>query len=450
MTGDETFRSEIAGRLHPLIRSLPAGLRDPLITRISVRDPGLTRSADEAAMILRPLTDVMPTPMLEQQLAASRSVAVAPELINGMRRTPAPRPSRKPSVPALPSDLVRDALEIARGMPSFAAAEILVFLAPMLSGDAREQARQVARAIELRRWQAEPLWRLLEPGTSRTWAGVAECLRITLEIPGLQHFQPLIDEMAVTLGLQPDPGLLPTVDDFLRSDCDEKDIAAAMPLMLALGGRDAREQAEQVISDLAAWFGVQHAPGGTAAEAEAPGWFMMADAASGGAELIEAFAVRRNWPAVQSLLGCLIPGASPCSALAWAVAGITVRAAGRLDIFLERVRAGFAAAEVAGFDETGFRVDGRLHWVHCARIGKYTLLMMHPKRGRQAMEAMGILPSFAGIAVHDAWAPYDTYAAPDHQLCSAHALRELQAVTDAAPDGQWCWATQAAEEITAM
>jgi transposase len=132
------------------------------------------------------------------------------------------------------------------------------------------------------------------------------------------------------------------------------------------------------------------------------------------------------------------------------VAGITARAAGRLDGFLERVRDNIAAAEVAGFDETGFRVDGRLHWVHCARTGKYTLFMVHPKRGRQAMEAMGILPSFAGIAVHDAWAPYDTYTGPDHQLCCAHALRELQAVTDAAPPGQWCWATQAAEALTMM
>jgi transposase len=126
------------------------------------------------------------------------------------------------------------------------------------------------------------------------------------------------------------------------------------------------------------------------------------------------------------------------------VAGITARAVGRLDSFLERVRDTIAAAEVAGPGETGFRVDGRLHWVHCARTGKYTLLMVHHKRGRQAMEAMGIVPSFAGIAVHDAWAPYDTYAAPDHQLCCAHALRELQAVTDAAPAGQWCWAAQAA------
>jgi transposase len=105
---------------------------------------------------------------------------------------------------------------------------------------------------------------------------------------------------------------------------------------------------------------------------------------------------------------------------------------------------------VAGCDETGFRVEGRLAWVHCARTGKYTLLTVHAKRGTEAMKAMGVLPSFAGVAVHDAWAPYDSYTAPDHQLCCAHAQRELQAVTDAAPQGQWCWAAQAAEAITAM
>ncbi len=132
------------------------------------------------------------------------------------------------------------------------------------------------------------------------------------------------------------------------------------------------------------------------------------------------------------------------------VAGITARAAGRLGGFLERAREQIAASPVAGFDETGFRVEGRLHWVHCARTGRYTLLMVHPRRGKKAMEAMGVLPSFAGVAVHDAWAPYDTYTAPEHQLCCAHALRELQAITDVAPEGAWCWAAQAAEAITGM
>jgi hypothetical protein len=138
----------------------------------------------------------------------------------------------------------------------------------------------------------------------------------------------------------------------------------------------------------------------------------------------------------------------PCSS--GTVAALTARAAGRLDGFLEHVRGQIAASEAAGSGETGFGVDGKLAWVYCARTGKYTLLMVHPKRGTEAMQAMGVLGSFAGVAVHDAWAPYDTYATPDHQLCCAHALRELQAVTDATPEGQWCWATQAAEALTRM
>ena len=132
------------------------------------------------------------------------------------------------------------------------------------------------------------------------------------------------------------------------------------------------------------------------------------------------------------------------------VAAITARAAGKLDGFLEHAREQIAASPVAGFDETGFRVEGKLAWVHCARTGKYTLLMVHPRRGKQAIEAMGVLPSFAGVAVHDAWAPYDSYTGAGHQLCCAHALRELQAVTDTARPGEWCWATQAAEALTAM
>ena len=70
---------------------------------------------------------------------------------------------------------------------------------------------------------------------------------------------------------------------------------------------------------------------------------------------------------------------------------------------------------------------------------------MH-QRGREAIDAAGVLPAFRGIAVHDAWAPYDGYAGlAGHALCNAHALRELQAVIDAALAGQWCWAAQAAD-----
>jgi transposase len=82
--------------------------------------------------------------------------------------------------------------------------------------------------------------------------------------------------------------------------------------------------------------------------------------------------------------------------------------------------------------------------VRCARTGQYTLLMVRPGRGKEAIEAMSVLPAFTGVAVHDAWAPCD---GADHQLCCARALQELRAVADAAPGGQWF---RAAGALTAM
>lgn len=53
--------------------------------------------------------------------------------------------------------------------------------------------------------------------------------------------------------------------------------------------------------------------------------------------------------------------------------------------------------------------------------------------------------------MHAAWAPYDTYLDTEHQLCCAHALRELAGVNDAAPaDTDWCLAGQAADALVAM
>jgi transposase len=133
------------------------------------------------------------------------------------------------------------------------------------------------------------------------------------------------------------------------------------------------------------------------------------------------------------------------------VARMTDRACEGLDEFLEQVTDRLAEAEVAGFDETGLRVAGKLHWVHCARTDKYTLITCHPKRGTEGIDDAGVLTSFGGVAVHDAWAPYDTYTDAEHQLCCAHALRDLAGVADTTPSGtDWCWADQAADALVAI
>jgi transposase len=136
------------------------------------------------------------------------------------------------------------------------------------------------------------------------------------------------------------------------------------------------------------------------------------------------------------------------------VATMTRRAADGLGEFLGVVGDRIAEADVAGFDETGLRVAAALHWVHCARTDRYTLITCHRKRGRVGIDDAGVLGRFRGVAVHDAWAPYDTYVDAEHQLCCAHALRELASVTESlaetAADAEWCWATQAGDALVAI
>jgi transposase len=151
----------------------------------------------------------------------------------------------------------------------------------------------------------------------------------------------------------------------------------------------------------------------------------------------------RACQALSDLFGCApSPGA---------LAAAARRTAGFLAPALQAITRQLIASEVVHFDETGFRTAGKLAWVHSASAGKFALFTVHAKRGRDGMKAAGVLPSFAGIAVHDAWAPYDTFEnVAGHALCGAHVLRELVAVTETGTDLDRTWAQQAVDALLAL
>ncbi len=82
-------------------------------------------------------------------------------------------------------------------------------------------------------------------------------------------------------------------------------------------------------------------------------------------------------------------------------------------------------------DETSLRVDKKNHWIHVCSSGDITLKFLHPKRGCEAIEAIGVIPRYGGVVVHDCWASYLAYDHCDHGLCGSHLLRELQFIMDA-------------------
>ncbi len=88
-------------------------------------------------------------------------------------------------------------------------------------------------------------------------------------------------------------------------------------------------------------------------------------------------------------------------------------------------------------DETSLRVEKKNHWIHVCSAEGITLKFLHPKRGLEAIEAIGVIPRYGGVIIHDCWASYLSYDHCDHGLCGSHLLRELSFIVDA---NAYAWA----------
>jgi transposase len=105
------------------------------------------------------------------------------------------------------------------------------------------------------------------------------------------------------------------------------------------------------------------------------------------------------------------------------------QSAARLHVVEEEIKSALRQAPVLHHDETGLRVVGadgaRLEWTHVTRTPTWTHYARHTARGATALEAIGILPGYHGVSVHDGWTSYRHFHAARHALCNAHHVREL-------------------------
>ena len=89
-----------------------------------------------------------------------------------------------------------------------------------------------------------------------------------------------------------------------------------------------------------------------------------------------------------------------------------------------QIKEALSQAAVIHQDETGVSVAGKRYWEHVTSTASLTHYHVDQSRGQDALNAIGILPVFKGISIHDAWASYFLYDC-EHALCLVHVLREL-------------------------
>ena len=118
-----------------------------------------------------------------------------------------------------------------------------------------------------------------------------------------------------------------------------------------------------------------------------------------------------------------------CSMSPGTVINMIERVRANLEDFTEKIRELLITSPVVNTDEMGVKVGKRKFWLHVASTNLLTLYGIFESRGHAGIKALGVLPQYFGIAVHDFWDSYFRYPC-NHGYCNAHILRELKRVEE--------------------
>ena len=83
------------------------------------------------------------------------------------------------------------------------------------------------------------------------------------------------------------------------------------------------------------------------------------------------------------------------------------------------------ASKVVGADETGAKINGKKCWVWSWQNDKLTFIAPSENRGFATIESNFKSGFKNAVLLHDCWKSHFKTPALDHQLCTAHLLREL-------------------------
>jgi transposase len=96
----------------------------------------------------------------------------------------------------------------------------------------------------------------------------------------------------------------------------------------------------------------------------------------------------------------------------------------------EELEQALVEAGSLNLDETGWRQWGKRCWLWVATTTAFTLFMVHPRRGADALKKW--FPNgFLGTITSDRWSAYSYFDLLRRQLCWSHLGRDLQAIIDA-------------------